>query len=62
MNIANDSEAGDVYIYLTSPAYSWVGFGFGEGMKDSLMFIVYPSENGKSTSSSSLSTSLGNWE
>ncbi|KAF2114089.1 hypothetical protein BDV96DRAFT_647575 [Lophiotrema nucula] len=37
----------DVLINFTSPAYSWVGVGFGEGMKDSLMFIMYLSENGK---------------
>ena len=46
VNIANDSS--DVFIYFTSPAYSWVGVGFGEGMKDSFMLIMYPSKDGNS--------------
>ena len=46
VNIANDSDAGDVFLYFTSPAHSWVGVGFGETMRDSLMFILYPSRNG----------------
>ncbi|ORY12964.1 hypothetical protein BCR34DRAFT_600259 [Clohesyomyces aquaticus] len=45
LNIANDSS--DVSIYFTSPAYSWVAVGFGENMKDSLMFVLYPSKDGK---------------
>ncbi|CAI6341124.1 unnamed protein product [Periconia digitata] len=43
-NLANNSN--DVFIYLTSPAYSWVGVGFGESMKNALMLIVYPNSNG----------------
>jgi hypothetical protein len=47
VNIANDSS--DVYIYFASPAYSWVGVGFGEQMDNSLMLIMYPDANGDST-------------
>lgn len=47
VNIANDSS--DVFIYFTSPAYSWVGVGFGEGMANSFMLIMYPSKDGNST-------------
>jgi hypothetical protein len=46
VNIANDSS--DVFIYFTSPAYSWVGVGFGEGMANSFMLIMYPSKDGNS--------------
>ncbi|KAH6456216.1 hypothetical protein HBI57_128020 [Parastagonospora nodorum] len=44
VNVANNSQ--DVFLYFTSPAYSWVGVGFGQKMEDSLMFVMYPSENG----------------
>jgi len=44
INVANDSQ--DVFLYFTSPAYSWVGVGFGQKMEDSLMLVMYPSENG----------------
>ncbi|KAH7091395.1 hypothetical protein FB567DRAFT_589286 [Paraphoma chrysanthemicola] len=44
INIANDSS--DVYIYFTSPAYSWVGVGIGGQMANSLMFIMYPNGDG----------------
>ena len=47
VNIANDSS--DVFIYFTSPAYSWVGVGFGEGMANSFTIIMYPSKDGNST-------------
>lgn len=47
VNIANDSS--DVYLYFTSPAYSWVGVGFGSKMENSLMFIMYPNADGDST-------------
>jgi hypothetical protein len=47
VNIANDSS--DVFIYFTSPAYSWVGVGFGDKMENSLMFIMYPNADGDST-------------
>jgi hypothetical protein len=43
INVANNSN--DVFIYFTSPAYSWVGVGFGAKMESSLMFIMYPSKN-----------------
>lgn len=46
VNIANDSS--DVYLYFASPAYSWVGVGFGQQMEDSLMLIMYPDVNGNS--------------
>ncbi|KAF2867456.1 hypothetical protein BDV95DRAFT_598122 [Massariosphaeria phaeospora] len=47
VNIANDTkDTKDVYIYFTSPAYSWVGVGFGETMEDSLMFILYLNREG----------------
>ncbi|KAJ4374771.1 hypothetical protein N0V83_001847 [Neocucurbitaria cava] len=44
VNIANDSS--DVFIYFTSPAYSWVSVGFGDKMADSLMLVMYPNNNG----------------
>jgi hypothetical protein len=47
VNIANDSS--DVYFYFASPAYSWVGVGFGGQMKDSLMLIMYPDADGNGT-------------
>lgn len=49
VNIANDSQ--DVFIYFASPAYSWVGVGFGHKMAGSLMFIMYNNKDGSSTSS-----------
>lgn len=48
VNIANDSS--DVYFYFASPAYSWVGVGFGAHMENSLMLIMYPDADGNSTS------------
>ena len=48
VNIADESD--DVFIYFTSPAYSWVGVGFGAKMDDSLMIIMYQSADGSSTS------------
>jgi hypothetical protein len=42
INIASDSD--DVHIYFTSPAYSWVGVGFGQEMKNSLMFVMYANQ------------------
>lgn len=47
VNIADDSS--DVYFYFASPAYSWVGVGFGSQMESSLMLIMYPDANGDST-------------
>ncbi|KAL5117006.1 hypothetical protein ACEQ8H_005092 [Pleosporales sp. CAS-2024a] len=44
LNVANNSD--DVFIYSSSPAYAWVGFGFGQQMQGSLMFVMYPSHNG----------------
>jgi hypothetical protein len=44
VNVANDLS--DVFLYFTSPAYSWVGVGFGERMENSLMFVMYPNKNG----------------
>ncbi|KAF2853995.1 iron reductase domain protein, partial [Plenodomus tracheiphilus IPT5] len=44
VNVANDSS--DVFLYFSSPAYSWVGFGFGGKMENSLMFIMYPNAKG----------------
>ncbi|KAJ4290283.1 hypothetical protein N0V90_010499 [Kalmusia sp. IMI 367209] len=59
LSLANDST--DVFIYFTSPAYSWVGVGFGENMKNSLMLVLYPNANGDNfTVSPRLST--GNTE
>ncbi|KAF2748181.1 iron reductase domain protein [Sporormia fimetaria CBS 119925] len=58
LNVANDTDNGDLFFRFTSPAYSWVSIGFGKSMKDSLMFIMYPSEDGKTvTVSPRLSTS-----
>lgn len=45
INNSTTQDAG-VYIYFTSPAYSWVGVGFGSTMENSLMFIMYPSARG----------------
>ncbi len=46
VNIANDSS--DVYLYFASPAYSWVGVGFGRQMENSLMVVMYPDASGES--------------
>lgn len=51
LNIANDSS--DVFIYFASPAYSWVGVGFGSKMQNSLMLIMYSNAHGDSTSTPS---------
>jgi hypothetical protein len=59
VNIANDSE--DVFIYFTSPAYSWVGVGFGEKMEGSLMLIMYPNADGDSTSRPSITVKEGTY-
>lgn len=48
VNVANDSS--DVYFYFASPAYSWVGVGFGRQMENSLMLIMYPNADGNSSS------------
>lgn len=53
LNVANDSS--DIYIYFASPAYSWVGVGFGSQMENSLMFIMYQNGNGDSKSCSNAS-------
>jgi hypothetical protein len=57
VNIANDSQ--DVFIYFTSPAYSWVGVGFGEKMEGSLMLIVYQNADGDSTSKPAITVTKG---
>ncbi|KAH6644330.1 hypothetical protein C7974DRAFT_430193 [Boeremia exigua] len=44
VNIASDSR--DLYFYFASPAYSWVGVGFGAQMENSLMLVMYPDGNG----------------
>ncbi|KAG9388937.1 DoH domain containing protein [Pyrenophora tritici-repentis] len=44
VNVADDSD--DVFIYFASPAYSWVGVGFGGKMEDSLMVIMYQNADG----------------
>ncbi|PVH99160.1 iron reductase domain protein [Periconia macrospinosa] len=49
-NLANDSN--DVFVYLTSPAYSWVGVGFGHGMKNALMLVVYANAKGDNITAS----------
>ncbi|KAI4947233.1 hypothetical protein J4E91_006583 [Alternaria rosae] len=54
INIADDSD--DVFIYYASPAYSWVGVGFGEKMEGSLMFIMYPSSKSDNVT---ISTRIG---
>lgn len=46
VNVANDSS--DVYFYLASPAYSWVGVGFGAQMENSFMLIMYPDTDSNS--------------
>lgn len=55
INIADDSD--DIFIYYASPAYSWVGVGFGEKMEGSLMFIMYPNAKSDSTHYSILTSS-----
>ncbi|OCK85265.1 iron reductase domain protein [Lepidopterella palustris CBS 459.81] len=45
LNIPNNSS--DVYIYFSSPAYSWFAVGAGDKMAGSLMLIMYPSANNK---------------
>jgi len=47
VNVADNSD--DVFIYFASPAYSWVGVGFGPKMQGSLMFVMYPNSKGDST-------------
>ena len=59
LNVANNSP--DVSIYFTSPAYSWVAVGFGEKMKGSLIFVLYPSSDGSSMSTFIQSTCTVHW-
>ena len=41
-------ENGDLYFHLEAPArYQWVAVGAGHGMAGSLMWIAYPSKDGK---------------
>ena len=47
LSLASDSS--DVYMYFASPAYSWVGVGFGGEMRNSLMLIMYPNARSDST-------------
>lgn len=48
INIANDSN--DTYIYFESTyRHAWIGIGTGTGMKNSLMFCLYPTKNRSST-------------
>jgi hypothetical protein len=54
VNVANNSD--DIFIYFASPAYSWVGVGFGPKMEGSLMFIMYPNSQGDSAFSHPLLT------
>ena len=40
-------DAGDVAFRLSAPAdHDWVAFGIGGQMKNSLIFIAYPTKNG----------------
>ncbi|KAF2803237.1 CBD9-like protein [Mytilinidion resinicola] len=45
INLPDNSS--DVYIYFSSPAFSWVAVGAGDKMANSLSFIMYPSANNK---------------
>jgi hypothetical protein len=48
-SLALASNSSDVYIYFTSPAYSWVGVGFGASMEKSLMLVMYANARGNGT-------------
>jgi hypothetical protein len=48
INLANTSQ--DLFFHLNGPSqFSWIAVGTGSEMKNSLMFIAYPSSDGKST-------------
>jgi hypothetical protein len=39
------SNSTELFITIIAPTISWVGLGFGASMKQSLMFLLYPSSN-----------------
>jgi hypothetical protein len=47
LSIADASS--DVHIYISTPANSWFGIGFGADMRDSLMLVVYPDQHGSAS-------------
>jgi hypothetical protein len=47
LNIADTSS--DVHIYISTPATSWFGIGFGADTQNSLMLIAYPNEHGSAS-------------
>ncbi|ERF76844.1 hypothetical protein EPUS_07634 [Endocarpon pusillum Z07020] len=48
VNVPLDPTNDDLFFHVSAPAgHAWVGFGFGTEMKDALIFVAYPSENGK---------------
>ena len=48
INVAPNSQ--DLFFHLNGPSkFSWIAVGTGNQMKDSLMFVVYASGDGKST-------------
>ncbi len=48
VNVPADPTSNDLFFHVSAPAsHAWVGFGFGTEMKDALIFVAYPSENGK---------------
>jgi hypothetical protein len=45
-----NTSNGDIHFNMSAPTtYSWLGFGIGGQMRNSLMFIGYPSSNGTGT-------------
>ena len=41
-------ENNDLFFHFSAPAgQSWAGFGFGDGMNEALIFVVYASADGK---------------
>ncbi|KAI5794332.1 hypothetical protein DFH27DRAFT_130337 [Peziza echinospora] len=47
-NIPAAASSSDLYLQVVAPATSgWAGVGFGSRMKGSLIFIIYPTTNGK---------------
>lgn len=51
VNVPEGNSQDDLFIHFSASAdgFSWAGFGFGSGMKNSLMFLVYRSEGNSSS-------------
>lgn len=59
VNVPEGDNRNDLFVHFSASAdkFAWAGFGFGDGMKNSLMFLVYRSES--NTNNITVSPRLG---